>query len=488
MADHIFADNIRELSNSTGTGDFVTTGGSVVVPTAAIGRTFDSVVSVDDTFDYVIHHTTLDEWEVGVGTYNGTSTFSRTRVVASSNGNSTVDFSTGQKAVWLGPTSEIRQYFADIENVTTFGATAGGSNTTQLAAARLHAGVNKPIFAPSNPGSPYGVKQGTTGDFGGDTLGEGRLFSASEGTDDFPSTTGNPLIYLEKYTQGSGGSTNDHGVLDCRVKRIGGANFTYGAYFAAENAGGAAGRVAAFSALLKTNNTDATDDVAAVFFAQKASQTPGGTVTGLHVDIQDISGQDNGWQATGGPGSTYAMNIQVAGGRATVGHRVAALGTSGVGFYTGILLDTNAVLPNTFDPSGNAEAIRIRGGSDSSSRYTGLWMQDGYLAYGINLVGPNYGSSTMMLLPKDNKITFGTSASDSTNISWKSSGNKFDVAGGVISIDGTQVVKGSITGWTAATGTASRAGFDTTSADLTTLAQSLKAVIDDLMTHGLLHT
>lgn len=488
MTAHIFADNIRELSSSSGTGDFVTTGGSVVVPTAAIGRAISSVASTGDTFDYVIHHTTLDEWEIGVGTYSGTNTFTRTRVVSSSNGNSTVDFSTGQKAVWIGPTSEIRQWFADIENVVTYGATAGGSNSTQLAAARTHAGVNKPIFAPSNSGSTFGVKQGTTGDFGGDSLGEGRLFSASQGTNSFPATTSNPLIYLEKYTQGGGGSVNDHGGIDVRVKRVAGSNYTYGAYFAAEDAGGTAGRVAAFAALLNTTNTDAVDDVAAVFFAQKSVATANGTVTALHVDIYDNSGQDNGWQATGGVGCTYAMNVQTAGGQGTIGHRISSTGISGVGFYTGMLIDTNAVLPNTRDMSGNAEAIRIRGGSDTNLRYTGLWMQDGYLAYGINLVGPNYGSNTMMLLPKDNYITFGTSAAASTKVSWKSSGDKFDINAGVLSISGTQVIGARITGWTACTGTPSRAGFDTSTADVTSLAQTLKALIDDLETHGVIGT
>lgn len=61
-------------------------------------------------------------------------------------------------------------------------------------------------------------------------------------------------------------------------------------------------------------------------------------------------------------------------------------------------------------------------------------------------------------------------------------------AGLPIQISGTQVVTSRRTGWTAPTGTASRAGYDTTTATTTQLAQNLKALIDDLSTHGLIGT
>lgn len=48
-----------------------------------------------------------------------------------------------------------------------------------------------------------------------------------------------------------------------------------------------------------------------------------------------------------------------------------------------------------------------------------------------------------------------------------------------------QVVGARITGWTAATGTATRTTFDTATVTLEQLAQRVKAIIDDNMTHGL---
>jgi hypothetical protein len=53
-------------------------------------------------------------------------------------------------------------------------------------------------------------------------------------------------------------------------------------------------------------------------------------------------------------------------------------------------------------------------------------------------------------------------------------------------INNTKVLGVRRTGWAAPTGTASRAAFDTTTATTATLAQALKALIDDLTAHGVI--
>jgi hypothetical protein len=58
--------------------------------------------------------------------------------------------------------------------------------------------------------------------------------------------------------------------------------------------------------------------------------------------------------------------------------------------------------------------------------------------------------------------------------------------GGDYRVDGVKVVSNRRTGWTAPTGTASRATFDTSGATAGLLAQRLKALIDDLIAHGLI--
>jgi hypothetical protein len=62
-----------------------------------------------------------------------------------------------------------------------------------------------------------------------------------------------------------------------------------------------------------------------------------------------------------------------------------------------------------------------------------------------------------------------------------------DLASGkTLEVNGTQVVTSRRTGWAAATGTATRTTFATTTVTTEQLAQRVKALIDDLITHGLI--
>lgn len=94
-----YADRVKETSTTTGTGS-VTLAGSVTG-----FRTFASVFSVSDTMYYVIDGVNADgsssgQWEVGLGTLSGATTLARTRVIASSNAGSAVNFSAGTKYVY----------------------------------------------------------------------------------------------------------------------------------------------------------------------------------------------------------------------------------------------------------------------------------------------------------------------------------------------------------------------------------------------------
>lgn len=90
-------DRVSESSTSTGTGNFTLAG-------AVTGfRTFASVLSNADTTSYTIDGGT-GEWETGIGTYNSSgTTLTRTTVIASSNGGSAVNFSSGTKTVSMVP-------------------------------------------------------------------------------------------------------------------------------------------------------------------------------------------------------------------------------------------------------------------------------------------------------------------------------------------------------------------------------------------------
>lgn len=55
-------------------------------------------------------------------------------------------------------------------------------------------------------------------------------------------------------------------------------------------------------------------------------------------------------------------------------------------------------------------------------------------------------------------------------------------------VEGNKVLGARITGWGAPTGTPTRTTFDTTTVTLPQLAERVKALIDDLMTHGMIQT
>ena len=92
---HITADRVKETSTTTGT-DALTLAG------AATGyRAFSAVMTTNDTCFYGIALQSGSEWEVGLGTYSGVNTLTRTTVLASSNSNAAVTFSAGTKDVFI---------------------------------------------------------------------------------------------------------------------------------------------------------------------------------------------------------------------------------------------------------------------------------------------------------------------------------------------------------------------------------------------------
>ncbi len=93
----IIKDRVKEGSTSTGTGS-MNLGGS-----SATFEPFNAYMVNGDTSYYAIVHTVsgVDEWEVGIGTWNTGNVLSRTSVLSGSNGTSPVDFSAGAKDVFM---------------------------------------------------------------------------------------------------------------------------------------------------------------------------------------------------------------------------------------------------------------------------------------------------------------------------------------------------------------------------------------------------
>ncbi len=93
---HVYAERVKDTSTTTGTGSITVSG-----TPASTYQTLSAVCAVGDMFEYVIEHTTANEWEVGLGTYSSSNVFARTKVYASSNSGSAVSFAAGTKNVML---------------------------------------------------------------------------------------------------------------------------------------------------------------------------------------------------------------------------------------------------------------------------------------------------------------------------------------------------------------------------------------------------
>ena len=93
----MFADRIKETTTTTGTGT-INLNGSV----SGGFQTFVTGIGSGNKCYYCIQMTTLDQWEVGIGTVTDSSpdTLSRDTVLASSNAGALVNFSAGTKEVF----------------------------------------------------------------------------------------------------------------------------------------------------------------------------------------------------------------------------------------------------------------------------------------------------------------------------------------------------------------------------------------------------
>lgn len=108
----VVADRVQESTTTTGTG-------TVVLSGAVIGfQSFAVIGNTNQTY-YTIADQSGSNWEVGVGTYYlGNTSLARTTVLASSNANAAVDFTSGPKSVFVTYPAE-KAIYSDPSNVTT---------------------------------------------------------------------------------------------------------------------------------------------------------------------------------------------------------------------------------------------------------------------------------------------------------------------------------------------------------------------------------
>jgi hypothetical protein len=96
----VVADRVKETSTTTGTGNFTLAG-------AEDGfQAFSAAIGTSNSTFYCISLQGGSEYEVGVGTLTGSTTFQRDAVLTSSNSNNLVNFSAGTKDVFCTQPAE----------------------------------------------------------------------------------------------------------------------------------------------------------------------------------------------------------------------------------------------------------------------------------------------------------------------------------------------------------------------------------------------
>ena len=97
-----YADRCGETSTTTGTGSFTTSG----VAMSGCQTLVAGLGSSPKVVGYAIESQTPGQWEVGKGTFNGSTGLTRDVVRSSSNSGALVNFSAGTKNVFISPSSE----------------------------------------------------------------------------------------------------------------------------------------------------------------------------------------------------------------------------------------------------------------------------------------------------------------------------------------------------------------------------------------------
>lgn len=132
----VFADRVKEISATVGTGAFTLSG-------AMYGYQSFAVIGNANTTYYAIYDGSSGDWEVGIGTYttSGTS-LSRDTILASSNANTIVTFGAGTKEVFVTYPAE-RSVYRDAASAYTVQAAFNAltASTAGIGTATITAGT-----------------------------------------------------------------------------------------------------------------------------------------------------------------------------------------------------------------------------------------------------------------------------------------------------------------------------------------------------------
>jgi hypothetical protein len=116
----VIKDRVKETTTTTGTGTYTLAG-------AEVGFQSFSAIGNGNTTYYTV--TDGGDWEVGIGTYTASgTTLARTTILSSSNSGSAVDWSAGEKFVFVTQPSSKASFLDASGNLNLSGGTVDGRN------------------------------------------------------------------------------------------------------------------------------------------------------------------------------------------------------------------------------------------------------------------------------------------------------------------------------------------------------------------------
>lgn len=294
----------------------------------------------------------------------------------------------------------------------------------------------------------------------------------------FPSGVSFNNVFRAEASLDPGGTTNTCGVLGELV--ITGTNTTASSLIGfrgnavVSGTSGTLGSITAFAGVIRLNNAMALADPE-VFRAQLQLQGSG-NITGTATYYNVTSGGVSSGEITGSQIGYNVSNAGRAGSANFTGFRMLAQ-TAGSGFVRGL-------------------DLRQAAGTNQWNLYLEGTAQN-YIAglLGLGATVPtaviDIGASTTARASA--RIRSGTAPSaPNTGDIWSDGTNLvvngLNILASAYRVGANQVLSSRKTGWTAATGTATRTTFDTATVTLPELAERVKALIDDFISHGAIGT
>ncbi|TFL16443.1 hypothetical protein [Jannaschia formosa] len=229
-----------------------------------------------------------------------------------------------------------------------------------------------------------------------------------------------------------------------------------------------------------------------------------GTKTAAHaLELNMWHDTDPGHSATGG--KSQGIRIAPADSTSAANRMSSAIsigpsttGGTDNGSWTGIWIEPGSIVRSA-GVTDDGEAMLINSPKVSTGSIGGIRFQQqagdaGVFKYALRTDEATFSSNNVLLMGTGQKIRWGNS---STGVALTGGATSLAVENGVVNIAdpdgtaalqvaGTNVLGPRKTGWTAATGTATRTTFATSTVTTAQLAERLKALLDDLTTHGLI--